>query len=176
MAETRRRGMILHGPESSASVSLRNDGRSFCACNGDGLSSFVTRNSVERSLRRRLCAGSSVTRGASDRFWRRLLSKSKRCRTSHARGDNRRRGRSNNDGLGTFMSWDISEGSSQGFLAKRTTRTRRFFFDRRASTERGSLCGAGNDVWFSVRGRERPGFKRRSRSFGAANCGWIRGS
>lgn len=175
MAETRRRSVVLHGPESSASVSLRNDGRSFCARNGDGLSSFMTRNSVEGSLRR-LRAGSSVTRGAPDGFWRRLLSKSERCRTSHARGNNRRRGRSNNDGLGAFMSWDIGEGSSQGFLAKRTTRARGFFFDGRTSTERGSLCGAGNDVWFSVRRRERPGFKRRSRSFGAANCGWIRGS
>lgn len=167
--------MVLHGPESSASVSLRNDGRSFCARNGDGLSSFVTRNSVERSLRR-LRAGGGVTRGTSNGFWRRLLSKSKRCRASHARGNNRRRSRSNDDGLGTFMSWDIGEGSSQGFLAGRTTRTRRFFFDRYTSTERGSLRGSGNDVWFSVRGRERPGFERRSRSFGAANCGWIRGS
>lgn len=168
--------MILHGSENGTPVSLRSNGRGFCARNGDGISSFVAGNSIEGSFSRRLRAGSSVTCGAPDGFWRRLLSKSKRCRASHTRSDNGRRGRRNDDGLGAFMAWDICEGSSQGFLTKRTTRARGFLFDRRTSAERGRLCGAGNDVWLSVSGRERPGFKRRSGPLGAADCGWIRSS
>ena len=82
--------MILHGSESSTPIGPRGDGRGFCACNGDGVSSLVTRYAFEGVLGGRFGPGSSVAGGASGWPWGwRLLSKPKRSGTGHTRGDNR---------------------------------------------------------------------------------------
>jgi len=165
--------MILHGPESSASIDPRSYGRRFCARNGDRLSSFVARYSFEGSLSRRFRPCSGVTSGTSDWLWGWLLSESKRSSAGHAWSNNRRRGRGNNNSLSAFVSWNISKRSRQSLFGKRTTWARGFLLHWNTSPKGSSLRGAGNYVWFSVGVGERSSLERRSRSFGSTNGGWV---
>ena len=133
----------------------------------------MTRYSIESSLGDGLGMSSSVTGVGSDRFRRRLLPKPERSSTSHTWSDNRRCSRSNNNSPSSFMSWDISKCFRRSLFVKRAARARWFLLHGHTSTEGSSFRGARDDVWFGVRGRERPGFERRSRSFGSANSGWV---
>jgi hypothetical protein len=175
VSEARRRGGgLLQGPERSTPVGPRSDNRRFRTCNRDGVPPFVARHSIKSSLSDRLGTGRGVTSGTSDLlFWRRLLSKPERSGASHTWGDNRRRGRSNGDGISTLVSWDVSKSFRQGVFAKRATWTGGFLLHGHTSAEGSSLGGTRNDIRFDVCGRERPGFERRSGSFGSANGGRV---
>ena len=133
----------------------------------------MTRYSIKSSLGDWLGTSSSVTGVGSDRFRRRLLPKPKRSSTSHTRSDNGRCSRSNNNSLGSFMSRDVSEGFRQSLFGKRAAWDGWFLLHRHTSTEGSSFCGARDNGRFGVRGRDRPGFERRPRSFGSANGGWV---
>jgi hypothetical protein len=168
--------VFFQGPQSRTSIGSRSNSGSFCTCNGDGISSLVARYSFEGHLSGRLRPSSGVTSSSPGGLLRWLFSQPKRSSAGHTRGDNRRRSRSNNYSLSTFVPRDIRKGFRSSIFAERTTWTGGFLFHRNTRTKGSGFRGAGNDIRFNVCGRERPSLERGSRSFGPANSRWVRSS